>query len=79
MLYIVMAERGYFDREDLKSLRQIDSHLQGHPCAHKTPGIDLSTGPLGLDLESDWAWHCEKLKQPCYYLCLWEMVRSRKV
>lgn len=50
MLYIVMAERGYFDREDLKSLRQIDSHLQGHPCAHKTPGIDLSTGPLGLGL-----------------------------
>ena len=32
------------------TLRQIDSHLQGHPCAHKTPGVELSAGPLGLGL-----------------------------
>lgn len=50
MLYLNMAEKGYFPKEDLKSLRQIGSHLQGHPCAHKTPGIELSTGPLGTGL-----------------------------
>lgn len=50
MLYLNMAEKGYFPKEDLKKLRQIDSHLQGHPCAHKTPGIELSTGPLGIGL-----------------------------
>jgi transketolase len=52
MLYGMLAERGFFPREDLKSLRQIDSHLQGHPCALKTPGIELSTGPLGLGLSA---------------------------
>lgn len=50
MLYINMAEKGFFPKEDLKSLRQMDSHLQGHPCAHKTPGVELSAGPLGLGL-----------------------------
>ncbi|HSR04911.1 MAG TPA: transketolase [Proteiniclasticum sp.] len=50
ILYINMAERGFFPKEDLMSLRQIDSHLQGHPCAHKTPGVELSAGPLGLGL-----------------------------
>jgi transketolase len=52
MLYEVLAERGFFPREDIKSLRQIGSHLQGHPCALKTPGIELSTGPLGLGLSA---------------------------
>jgi len=52
MLYINMAHRGYFKLEDLDTLRQIDSHLQGHPCYHKTPGIDLSTGSLGLGLSA---------------------------
>lgn len=50
ILYLNMAETGYFPKEDLKSLRQAGSHLQGHPCAHKTPGVELSTGPLGLGL-----------------------------
>ncbi|WP_058485103.1 transketolase [Defluviitalea phaphyphila] len=50
MLYLNMAEKGYFPKEDLKTLRQVDSYLQGHPCAHKTPGIELSTGPLGIGL-----------------------------
>ena len=52
MLYINMAHRGYFKLEDLNTLRQIDSHLQGHPCYHKTPGIELSTGSLGLGLSA---------------------------
>lgn len=50
MLYLNMAEKGYFPKEDLKTLRQMNSHLQGHPCAHKTPGVELSAGPLGLGL-----------------------------
>jgi len=52
MLYIVLAERGFFPASDLPSLRQIGSHLQGHPCAHKTPGVELSTGPLGLGISA---------------------------
>lgn len=50
MLYLNLAEKGYFAKEELKTLRQIDSNLQGHPCVHKTPGVELSTGPLGLGL-----------------------------
>lgn len=50
ILYRILAERGYFPKEDLKTLRQAGSYLQGHPCVHKTPGIELSTGPLGLGL-----------------------------
>ena len=50
MLYLVLAELGYFPKEELKTLRQLNSRLQGHPCAHKTPGVELSTGPLGLGL-----------------------------
>ncbi len=52
MLYINMAYKGYFDKDDLQSLRQIGSHLQGHPCLHKTPGVELSTGSLGLGLSA---------------------------
>ena len=52
MLYIVLANRGYFPEQELFSLRQLGSRLQGHPCAHKLPGIDLSTGPLGLGLSA---------------------------
>lgn len=50
MLYLVLAELGYFPKEELKTLRQLDSRLQGHPCVHKTPGVELSAGPLGLGL-----------------------------
>ena len=39
MLYLVLAEKGFFPKEELKTLRQIDSMLQGHPCVHKTPGV----------------------------------------
>lgn len=45
-LYSVMAEKGYFDKKELKNLRHIDSMLQGHPDMRKTPGIDMSTGSL---------------------------------
>lgn len=50
MLYLNLADCGYFPKEELATLRQINSNLQGHPCVHKTPGVELSTGPLGLGL-----------------------------
>ena len=46
-LYSTLALRGYFPVEDLKTLRRIDSYLQGHPNMNTVPGIDMSTGSLG--------------------------------
>ena len=46
-LYTVLADKGYFPKEDLKTLRKYGSHLQGHPDMHKTPGIDSNAGSLG--------------------------------
>ena len=46
-LYSALAQRGFFPVEDLKTLRHIGSHLQGHPCVQHTPGIDASSGSLG--------------------------------
>jgi len=50
MLYMILAEKGFFAKDELGTLRQLDSKLQGHPCALKTCGVELSTGPLGLGL-----------------------------
>lgn len=50
ILYAVLGERGYFPKEWFTTLRQIDSHLQGHPAMQKTPGVELSTGSLGHGL-----------------------------
>lgn len=49
-LYSALAERGFFDKEILWTLRDIDSILQGHPDMNKTPGIDITTGSLGQGL-----------------------------
>ena len=46
-LYAALANRGFFPVEDLKTLRQLGSHLQGHPNMNETPGVDMSTGSLG--------------------------------
>ena len=46
-LYGVMAERGFFEREELKTFRHVGSRLQGHPSMRMLPGIDMSTGSLG--------------------------------
>lgn len=46
-LYAALAQRGFFPEEDLLTLRQIGSHLQGHPNMNLTPGVDMSTGSLG--------------------------------
>ena len=47
-LYAALAQKGFFDRAELCKLRQVDSFLQGHPDMKGTPGIDMSTGSLGL-------------------------------
>lgn len=46
-LYSALAYKGFFPVEDLKTLRKIDSYLQGHPNMNTVPGIDMSTGSLG--------------------------------
>ncbi len=50
LLYSVLAERGFFDRELLKTFRKIGSNLQGHPSKGYLPGIEVSTGSLGQGL-----------------------------
>jgi transketolase len=49
-LYACLAHAGYFPREDLKTLRRLGSHLQGHPDMRKTPGVEVCTGSLGQGL-----------------------------
>lgn len=48
--YATLAERGFFPRETLWTLRQWGSILQGHPDRTKTPGVEMSSGPLGQGL-----------------------------
>ena len=50
--YAALAERGYFDKAHLKTLRQLGSILQGHPDMRKTPGIDMTAGSLGHGLSA---------------------------
>lgn len=45
-LYSVLAEKGYFPKEELKKLRKLDGMLQGHPDMKRIPGVDMSTGSL---------------------------------
>src|SRR5512134_4037835 len=49
-LYAVLAERGFFDRSALTTLRQAGSMLQGHPDMTKTSGVEMSTGSLGMGI-----------------------------
>ncbi|MBR0484888.1 MAG: transketolase [Oscillospiraceae bacterium] len=50
-LYAVLAEKGYFDKKELESLRHIGALLQGHPCIH-IPGVDMSSGSLGQGISA---------------------------
>ena len=51
-LYATLAHRGFFPVEDLTTFRQIDSYLQGHPDMKGTPGVDMTTGSLGLGISA---------------------------
>lgn len=48
--YAAMAEAGYFDKKELKTLRQFKTRLQGHPERKKLPGLENTSGPLGSGL-----------------------------
>jgi transketolase len=48
--YSALAEKGFFPKEELLTLRKINSRLQGHPVMGKPPGIDVTTGSLGQGL-----------------------------
>ena len=47
VLYATLAEKGYFDKNELLSLRKVGAMLQGHPDMKGTPGVEMSTGSLG--------------------------------
>ena len=49
-LYAALAEKGYIEKEELKTFRKLGSRLQGHPDMEKLPGLDMSTGSLGQGL-----------------------------
>ena len=51
-LYATLAERGFFEKEELKTLRKTHSRLQGHPDMKGIPGVDMSTGSLGLGISA---------------------------
>ena len=51
-LYSCLANRGFFPVEDLKTFRNINSYLQGHPDKNKVPGVDMTTGSLGQGLSA---------------------------
>ena len=49
-LYAVLAERGYFSKDELKGFRKLGSMLQGHPDMKHIPGVDMTAGSLGQGL-----------------------------
>ena len=51
-LYSCLAERGFFSKDLLVTLRKINSNLQGHPDMNKIPGVDMTTGSLGQGLST---------------------------
>ena len=51
-LYATLAHRGFFPVEELVTLRRFDSRLQGHPDMKGVPGVDMSTGSLGLGISA---------------------------
>ena len=51
-LYAVLAQKGFFPVEELKTLRKIGSRLQGHPDMKKIPGVDMSSGSLGQGISA---------------------------
>ena len=62
-LYSVLAEKGYFDKSELKNLRKLGGMLQGHPDMKNVPGVDMSTGSLRTRIICcKWYGNCIKIK-----------------
>lgn len=51
-LYSTLAEKGFFPKKDLVTLRRTDSYLEGHPNMHTVPGVDMSTGSLAQGISA---------------------------
>ncbi|MBR4012925.1 MAG: transketolase, partial [Clostridia bacterium] len=51
-LYAALAEKGFFSKDELCKLRHVDSFLQGHPDMKGTPGVDMTSGSLGLGISA---------------------------
>ena len=51
-LYAALGLKGFFDINEMKNLRKVDSFLQGHPCLGYIPGVDMSTGSLGQGISA---------------------------
>ena len=51
-LYAALAEKGFIPKEDLPTFRSVDSYLQGHPDMKHTPGVDMTSGSLGLGISA---------------------------
>ena len=64
-LYGVLAERGFFPKEELKTFRALNSRLQGHPNMNDTPGVDMSTGFPG-----------SRRFYRCWYGACWQEVQQ---
>ena len=66
-VYAALAERGYFSKDWLATVRRLDSRLQGHPDMKKTPGVDITSGSLGngLSLGLGMAMALGLLKKSC--------------
>ncbi|MFZ7119455.1 MAG: transketolase [Eubacteriaceae bacterium] len=52
VFYATLAERGFFEKEELLTFRKINSNLQGHPDMKHTPGVDMTSGSLGQGLSA---------------------------
>jgi transketolase len=72
VIYAVLADCGYFPKEDLLEFRRPGSHLQGHPYQPKTPGVDACTGTLGIGISTGvgMALGAKLKKQGQYYYIL---------
>lgn len=79
-LYSALAERGYFPKEDLLTLRHVGSYLQGHPDMKHIPGVDMSSGSLGQGISAavGMAIAGKWMRQTTECIHFLEMVRSRK-
>lgn len=79
-LYSALAERGYFPKEDLLTLRHVGSYLQGHPDMKHIPGVDMSSGSLGQGISAavGMAIAGKWMTQTTECIHFSEMVRSRK-
>ena len=76
-LYSTLAEKGYFPKEDLKTLRHTGSYLQGHPDMKHIPGIDMSSGSLGQGV-SEWLQQANMTRRITVYTHSQEMARFRR-